>query len=193
MREEKRKEIEFTEKKLLYQFDAQNRLLQIVGVNLTEIPGINALTALTVISEIGTNIDKWHSSKAFASWLGLCPGTKISGGKRLGGKTKPSKNRAAEALRMAASALHRSETGLGTFLRRMKARLGPAKAITATAHKLAVIIYTMIKEKKGYQEMGAGYYDQLHRERSVQNLKRFARRLGFEISPKPETSKLQPA
>jgi len=175
-------------------FDAQNRLLQMVGVNLTEIPGINALTALTVISEIGTTIDKWHSGKAFASWLGLCPGTKISGGKRLGGKTKPSKNRAAEALRMAASALHRSQTGLGAFLRRMKARLGPAKAITATAHKLAVIIYTMIKEKKGYQEMGAGYYDQLHRERSVQNLERFARRLGFEISPKkPGTSQLQHA
>jgi transposase len=165
-------------------FDAQERLTRILGVNLTEIPGINALTALTVIAEIGLSVDKWKNSKAFASWLGLCPGTKISGGKRLGGKTKACKNRASEALRIAASALYRSQTSLGSFLRRMKARLGPAKAITAAAHKLAVIIYTMIKEKKSYDELGAGYYDQLHKERAVKNLEKFARRLGFEITPK---------
>lgn len=129
-------------------------------------------------------MDKWKNSKAFASWLGLCPGTKISGGKRLGSKTKPCKNRAAESLRIAASSLYRSQTGLGAFLRRMKARLGPAKAITAGAHKLAVIIYTMIREKKNYNDLGASYYDQLHKDRAVQNLKRFANRLGFEIAPK---------
>jgi transposase len=165
-------------------FDAQERLTRMLGVNLTEIPGINALTALTVVSEIGLSVDKWKNSKAFASWLGLCPGTKISGGKRLGSKTKPCKNRAVESLRIAASSLYRSQTGLGAFLRRMKARLGPAKAITAGAHKLAVIIYTMIREKKNYNDLGASYYDQLHKDRAVQNLKRFANRLGFEIAPK---------
>lgn len=169
-------------------FDAQNSLLQMIGVNLVEIPGINALTALTIISEIGTSVDKWKNSKAFASWLGLCPGTKISGGKRLGGKTAPCKNRASEALRMAACSLYKSQTSIGTFLRRMKARLGPAKAITATAHKLAVILYTMIRERKTYKEIGAGYYDQLYRVRSVQNLKKFASRLGFDILPKQATN-----
>lgn len=165
-------------------FDAQEQLMKMVGVNLTQIPGINGTIAMTFISEIGTNVDKWKSAKAFACWLGLCPGTKISGGKRLSGKTAPCKNRAAEALRMAASSLHRNQSALGSFLRRLKARLGPAKAITAVAHKIAVIIYNMIKNKKSYQEMGSGYYDELHRNRAIKNLEKFASRLGFEVSPK---------
>jgi hypothetical protein len=158
--------------------------MKMVGVNLTQIPGINGIIAMTIISEIGTTVDKWKSSKAFACWLGLCPGTKISGGKRLSGNTTPCKNRAAEALRMAASSLHRNQSALGAFLRRLKARLGPAKAITAVAHKIAVIIYHMIKNKKSYQEMGSGYYDELHRNRAIKNLEKFASRLGFEVSPK---------
>jgi len=170
-------------------FDAQPRLTRMLGVNLTEIPGVSSLTVLTIVSELGFSVDKWRNSKAFASWLGLCPGTKISGGKRLGGHTKSCKNKIAEALRLAASALHRSQTALGGYLRRLKARLGPAKAITAVAHKLAVIIYTMMKTKQGYKEMGAGYYDELHRARAVKNLEKFAKRLGFEVTPKqPVTS-----
>jgi transposase len=165
-------------------FDAQDRLMKMVGVNLTQIPGINGTIAMTLIAEIGTNVDKWKNAKAFACWLGLCPGTKISGGKRLSGKTTSCKNRAAEALRMAASTLHRNQSALGAFLRRLKARLGPAKAITAVAHKLAVIIYNMMKEKKNYNEMGAGYYDELHKARAVKNLEKFAKRLGFEITLK---------
>lgn len=151
------------QKKNSMNFDIQDHLMKILGVNLIEVPGINSLNALTIISEIGTSVEKWKNSKAFASWLGLCPGTKISGGKILSGKTKPSKNKAAEALRLAALALHKSQTSLGAFLRRMKTRLGPAKAITAVAHKLAIIIYSMIKNKASYNEIGANYYDKLHR------------------------------
>ena len=165
-------------------FDAQQQMFRMLGVNLAEIPGINSGTILTVISEIGTNLDKWPTAKAFASWLGLCPGTKISGGKRLGGKTKSTKNRAAEALRMAANTLSRSNTALGAFLRRMKARLGPAKAITATAHKLAKILYTMINRKMSYKESGADYYEQANKERITKKLRKTADRLGFDLSPK---------
>ena len=165
-------------------FDAQARLMKMVGVNLTEIPGINGTIAMTFIAEIGTSVDKWKNAKAFACWLGLCPGTKISGGKRLSGKTVSCKNRAAEALRMAASSLHRNQSSLGAFLRRLKARLGPAKAITAVAHKLAVIIYNMIKNQKSYHEMGAGYYDDMYKSRAIRNLEKFAKRLGFDVLPK---------
>lgn len=164
-------------------FDAQTQFFKMLGVNLTEIPGINSLTVMTFVSEVGTSVDKWPCAKAFASWLGLCPGTKISGGKRLSSKSKPCANRLAEALRMAASTLSRSQTSLGAFLRRLKARLGPAKAVTAVAHKLAVIIYNMVKGKTTYQEAGLDYYDKLHKERAVRNLQRFATRLGFEIKP----------
>jgi transposase len=164
-------------------FDAQTQFFKMLGVNLTEIPGINSLTVMAFVSEVGTSVDKWPTAKAFASWLGLCPGTKISGGKRLSSKSKPCANRLAEALRMAASTLSKSQTSLGAFLRRLKARLGPAKAVTAVAHKMAIIIYSMIKDKTSYKEIGLDYYDKLHKERAVKNLHRFAARLGFEVSP----------
>lgn len=172
-------------------FDAQNQFFRMLGVNLTEIPGINSLTVMTFISEVGTSVDKWPNAKAFASWLGLCPGTKISGGKRLGSKSKPCANRLAEALRMAASTLSKSQTCLGAFLRRLKARLGPPKAVTAVAHKMAVIIYNMIKNQAGYREAGLDYYDKLHKERAVKNLRRFAERLGYIVAPQ-EAAKTAP-
>ena len=167
-------------------------MFRILGVHLGEIPGISGGTILTVISEIGIHLDKWPTAKAFSSWLGLCPGTKISGGKRLGGKTKCMKNRAAEALRMAANTLSRSSTALGAFLRRMKARLGPAKAITATAHKLAKILYIMIKHKMSYKESGADYYEKANKERVMKRLRKTADRLGFDLSPKKTLQDLFP-
>lgn len=173
-------------------FNAQEQFFRMLGVNLAEVPGINSTTILMIISEIGTSVDKWRSPKAFASWLGLCPGTKISGGKRLGGKTKCSKNRIAEALRMAASALSKSKTSLGAFLRRMKARLGPAKAITATAHKMAKILYLMIKEKTSYKESGENYYNKAHKDLAMKRLIRFADQMGFNISPKKTFEDLFP-
>ena len=112
-------------------FDLTSELIRIAGVNLTKIPAIGASTALTIVSEIGLDMSRWRSAKHFASWLGLCPGNKVSGGKRLSGKSKPCANRVAIALRVAANTLYNSECAFGAFLRRMKARLGSPKAITA--------------------------------------------------------------
>lgn len=129
-----------------YQFNLQLELLKRTGVDLTRIPGIDSGTALKIISEIGLDMNRWPTAKHFTSWLGLCPGTKISGGQILSGKTKSCANKAASALRLAANTLYRSDSALGGFLRRMKTRLGAPKAITACAHKLAITIYNMLKK-----------------------------------------------
>ena len=167
--------------KNVFSFDARKEIIRITGVDITKIPGINSQTALLILSEIGTDMSKWKSAKQFVSWLGLCPGNKISGGKRISGKSKPSANRAAKALRMAAYTLSRNSSFLGAFSRRMKTRLGAPKAITATAHKLALILYTMLKEKKPYKEMGEQYYEKKYKERMIKNLKKRAKNLGLKI------------
>ncbi len=167
-------------------FDLEGYLLRITGINLVEIPGINTLTALSMIGEIGLDMTRWKTGKHFASWLGLSPNNKISGGKRLSSKTKPSANRAATALRIAASSLHRSPTALGAFLRRLKARVGPAKAITATAHKLAKIIYNMLRYGAEYKDIGQEYYDKQYRNRVIKGLKKRAEVLGFDLISKIE-------
>ena len=118
-------------------FDVQGQLYRMTGVDLTRIDGVDGLTALKVISEVGTDMTRWPSAKHFASWLGLSPDNRITGGRVISSKTKASANRAAAALRLAANALHRSDSALGAFLRRKKAHLEAPKAITATAHKLA--------------------------------------------------------
>ena len=128
-------------------FDVWTHLYRMTGVDLTRIDGVDGFTALKVISEIGTDMTKWPSAKHFASWLGLSPNNRITGGKVISSKTKPSASRAAAALRLAANALHRSDSALGAFLRRKKAQLGAPKAITATAHKLARLIYTMLRRR----------------------------------------------
>ena len=112
-------------------------------MDLTRIDGVDAHTALKVVSEVGVDMSRWETPKHFASWLGLSPNNRVTGGKVISSRTTPSANRAAAALRLAAFGLHRSDSALGAFLRRKKAQLGPAKAITATAHKLARIIYAM--------------------------------------------------
>jgi transposase len=162
-------------------FDVQADLYRMTGVDLTLIDGIDAYTALKVVSEVGTDMSHWKSPKQFASWLGLCPGNKVSGGKRLSGKTKTVANRAATALRMAANGLHRSKSALGAYLRRQKARLGAPKAITATAHKLARLIYSMLKHGTQYVDAGQDYYEQRYRTRVVENLKRRASEFGFVL------------
>ncbi len=163
-------------------FNLKAYLIGITGVDLTAIPGIEAYSALKIIAEIGLDMNQWKSSKQFASWLGLCPGSKISGGKRLSGKSKRTANYAASALRIAASTLHRSDSALGAFLRRLKSRLGAPKAITATAHKLAVIIYNMLKNGVEYIETGQDYYEKQYRERIVKNLTIRAKELGFMLT-----------
>jgi len=154
------------------------------GVDLTRIDGIDSYTALKVISEIGLDMNRWKNDKHFASWLGLCPGNKISGGKRLSGKTKPSANKAATALRLAANSLHFSKSALGAYFRRLKARLGSPKAITATAHKIARLVYSMLKNGNAYVDAGQEYYEQRYRSRVLQNLRRKAQELGFDLVEK---------
>jgi len=162
-------------------FDVRSHLIRITGVDLTLVPGIEASSALKLISEIGLDLSRWKSSKQFASWLGLCPGNKVSGGKKLSGKTKRTANHAASTLRIAANTLHSSKTALGAFFRRLRNRLGAPKAITASAHKLAVIIYEMIKNGLEYHEMGQEYYEQQYRDRLIRNLRFKAKSLGFNL------------
>ena len=162
-------------------FDAASHLIRITGVDLTAIPGIEASSALKIVSEIGLDLSRWKSSKQFASWLGLCPGNKVSGGKRLGGKSKRTANYAASTLRMAASTLHRSDSALGAFFRRLKSRLGAPKAITATAHKLGTIIFNMIKQGAEFNDLGQIYYEERYRDRMIRNLDLKAKTLGFSL------------
>ncbi|MBA2729114.1 MAG: IS110 family transposase [Parachlamydiaceae bacterium] len=172
-----------TTQKHKFAFSLYEELIRITGVDLTAIPGLNVQSVAKIISEVGVDMSKWETSKQFAAWLGLCPGNKISGGKRLSGKTAPCSNKAAAAFRMGANALRRSNTALGAFFRRMSGRLIPAKAITAAAHKLAVIFYNMLKTGQEYMESGAQYYEMEYRDRCVKSLVKKATRLGFAIVP----------
>ena len=169
-------------------FDLHRHLFHLTGVNLGSLPGISSYTAFKVIAEIGLDMSRWATEKHFAAWLGLCPGTKVSGGKRLSGKRMPNANRAASAFRMAASSLWRSQTALGAFHRRMKARLGGEKAVTATAHKLAKLFYQLLKYGKDYVEKGQAYYEEQYRQRSVKNLQKRAKQLGFDLVAVPMTA-----
>lgn len=164
-------------------FDLATSLYEIVGVDLTAIDGIDALTAQTIITEIGTDVSAWPTVKHFTSWLGLAPHNDISGGKVLRSRTKKTKNKASSALRLAAQSLHKSQSAVGAFYRRMKARHGPAKATTATAHKLARMVYFMLKNRTDYVDPGVTYYEQQYRERTIRNLKRKAASLGMELVP----------
>ena len=164
-------------------FDVQGQLYRMTGVDLTRIDGVDGFTALKVISEIGTDMTKWPSAKHFASWLGLSPNNRITGGRVISSKTKPSANRAAAALRLAANALHRSDSALGAFLRRKKAHLGAPKAITATAHKLACIIYAMLRHGQEYVDAGAEYYERQYQQRALRAAKRRAAQLGYQLVP----------
>jgi transposase len=166
-----------------YYFNAPVVMQKITKADLTTIPGIDANTAMKILSEIGTDLSQWGSAKAFASWLGLCPGNKISGGKILSSRTKPSDNRAAQALRMAAASLYRSKTSIGAFFRRMRARLGAPKAITAAAHKLARIIYRMLTNGENYREIGENYYEQQYQVRVVASLTKRAAEMGYVLTP----------
>ncbi len=167
-------------------FDTQSALWKMLGVNVMEIPGMNIKTALTIVSEIGTNVDKWANAKQFASWLGLSPNNRISGGKRLGGRTKCTASPVRYMLRMAAVALERSATALGSFYRRMKARLGAPKAIIAAAHKMAIMVYNMIKHKSQYHEKGPFYFEKEYKERTERRLKRLAEQFGYQLVPQDD-------
>ena len=130
------------------------------GVDLTRIDSIDVTTAMVVVSEVGADMAKFPSDKHFASWLGLCPGTKITGGKIMSGKTKRCANRAAQALRLAAAALRSSQSALGAYYRRMCARMDKPKAVTAAAHKLAGLIYAMLSHGQEYTDQGQDYFEE---------------------------------
>ena len=164
-------------------FDLRTALLRTCGVDLTRINGIETTTALKVIAEVGPDLSRFKSAKHFASWLGLCPGTKISGGKVLSGATKRTANRLAQALRMAAFSLSRSQSALGAYYRRLSARLDKPKAITATAHKLARLIYTLLTKGEQFVDQGQDYYEERYRQRVVHHLNRRAAALGFSLVP----------
>jgi transposase len=164
-------------------FALATELYRTVGVDLTAIDGIDALTAQKVIAEIGLDMSRWRTAKHFASWLGLAPHHKKTGGKVISSRTKKTQNRANTALRVAAQSLSRSKSALGAFYRRIKARHGAAKANVATAHKLARIIYHMLKYRHAYTDPGESYYEQQYKERAIRNLKRKAVSFGFELVP----------
>jgi transposase len=162
-------------------FALREALYTFTTVDLTQINGFGPYTVLRLIAECGDDMSKWPTEKHFASWLCLSPGNKISGGKVLSHKTQPSKNRASTLLRIAAVNLGKTDTALGAFYRRLAARIGKAKAVTATARKLAVLFYSLMKHGKAYVEHGAAYYESQYRNRVIVNLRKRARRLGYNL------------
>ena len=163
-------------------FELRTPLHQLAGgIDVTQIDGIAPYTALKLISEIGTDMTRWATEKHFTSWLTLAPTNKISGGRLLSSRTQPSANRAAAILRMTVMSLSRTQTALGAFYRRLAARIGKPQAITATARKLAILIYRVLKGELTYVDRGADAYDLQQRTRILRRLRQRAATLGFEL------------
>jgi transposase len=162
-------------------FDVRTALYYVVGLDLTEIEGFDEMTALTIISELGTDLSKFATVKHFCSWLALCPQMKKTGGKVKSSRIRPGVNRVSAALRLAAFSLARSHGALGAYYRRMKSRLGAPSAIVATAHKLARIVYYALTKGMAYVRQSQEEYQQHMRLKQIESLKRKARQLGFEI------------
>jgi transposase len=171
-------------------FDAREALYYVVGIDLTELEGLSTLSALTLLGEIGTDLSKFATVKHFCSWLGLCPQFKKTGGKVKSSRTRGGQSRAAKVLRLSASSLHSSKGALGGFLRRLKGRLGKPAAVTATAHKLARLVYYALTRGMTYVRQTQEEYEKQYRERQIQQVKKKARALGLEI--KEQSSAEQP-
>lgn len=164
-------------------FDLRAELNRMLGVDLTRIDGIDALTAETLITEQGYDMSQFPTEKHFTSHLGLCPNNRITGGKVKRRRSRRVQSRAACALRVAAQSLHHNKSALGAFFRRMKARLGPAKAITATARKLAVLVYRMLKYGQDYVDQGQELYEQRYRLQRQRILAKQAQSMGYKLIP----------
>lgn len=162
-------------------FDVHALLFAMLGVDLTQIHGLGPSSALQILAECGSDMTRWPTVKHFTSWLTLAPGSKISGGKVLSSRTRPSANRAASLLRIAAISVGRTQTALGAFFRRVAARAGKAKAVTATARKIAVLFYNTLRYGRAYVDPGANYYEERYRRRAVDNLRRRAEALGMTL------------
>jgi hypothetical protein len=157
------------------------QLRRICGVDLMNVCGLNLLSVLMLIAEIGLDMSRWPNAKAFCSWLGLCPGTRISGGRVLNRSTRKVVNRASVILRVAAMVVGRTDSWLGRFYRRKKAHRGAPKAITATARKLACVIYHLLKYQEDYIPLDVAVYELKAKEQRMRRLRREAEELGFEM------------
>ena len=162
-------------------FNLGSELQRITGVDLTRIDGIDVMVAQTIVSEVGLDMSRWKTESHFASWLGLCPDNRISGDKVLSRGTRRVINRAATALRQAANALIRSRSYLGAQFRRLRSKLGAPKAITAMAHRLARLVYRMLKYGQAYVDKGSQYYEEKYRQQQIHLLRKRATKLGFQI------------
>lgn len=174
-------------------FDLRTHLYRMTGVDFTRIDGLGVLTVQNIISEVGLNPKRFPTVKQFTSWLGLCPGSRVTGGKVKSSQTRTVVNRAAlseampeglYAFRMAAQTAGKSNSALGAFYRRLRSRLGTPKAITATAHKIARIFYKLWTQGGDYTDPGMDYYEQRYRERMLKNLQKKAHNLGFNLVEK---------
>lgn len=157
-------------------------LRMIFGVDVTDIWGIKERTAIELLSEIGTDMDKWRTDKHFVSWLGLAPNTKVSGGKIISSRIAKKQNKAGQLFRMIAFAIQRSDHWLAVFYRRMRAKGGPKKAIVATARKLAIIFYKMVKNKKEFRPIDKTVYEQEYKDQKIKWLEKQALKLGGTLT-----------
>lgn len=163
----------------------RNEFYRALGTNLTDVPAISVLTVQAFMSEVGPDLSRFANAGHFASWLGLCPGTKISGGKVLDARSRKGKSRFALHLRQAAQSLHHSKSALGARYRRLRSRLGAPKALTAMGHCLARIIYQLVRHKQAYDESIFIRMEEEHAKRQHQRLQRQASALGFTLTPSP--------
>jgi len=167
-------------------FNVREEAFRISGADLTRINGISESAALGLISEIGINMSPWPTEKHFVSWLSLCPNNKITGGRVIKSRTRKTVSRARTILCLCAQSLLRSQSALGAFCRRLCSRIGKPKGIIATAHKLAVLVYRMLKGGIDYTDIGQQQYDNQFKERALKSLARKARELGLQLVPCPE-------
>lgn len=165
-------------------FDATDILQQITGTDVTEIFGINDSTATEILCETGFDMNKWPTEKHFTAWLNLAPNNKISGGKLLSSRIPKKKNRAGQVFKMAAYAIQRSKNWLALFYHRIKSRSGVKKAITATARKIAVIFYKMVKDKIMFNPVSIETYTGSFKQQQLKKLERQAKALGLKLEPR---------
>jgi transposase len=170
------------------QFGARALLFRLAGVDLTQIEGISETTALVVLSEVGPDLSAFPTEKHFASWLGLCPQHRGSGGKILKRRIRRGANRAARALRMAAQGCHHAKNALGAFYRRIQSRAGGPKALVATARKLAERVYRLLRYGQEYMRQSEQAYEAAYHERLVKAMARKAAKLGYKLVPSPTRS-----
>ncbi len=164
-------------------FDLRTELYRIFGNDLTQVPVIQSSTINVFLSEVGPSVERFENVKRFASWLGLCPDNRITGGRILSARTRDVKSRLPYARRIATQSLYRSQTVLGDYFRRMRARVGAPEAITATAHKLARILYYLVKNRCPYDASVFAKEEELHHQRRQKYLQKQAAALGLQLVP----------